>query len=230
MKAIVFDLFHTLVDPEDFRPPEFLRATFAAEAMGVDPDHFTAYWRGRLDDRMRRRLTIRTILDNYIDDGGHQVDSAILDKIDKEMCVFQHQAIMEPREEVIRSLQNLRQSGLRLGLLSNTEEGEMRTWSSSPLADLFDVICMSFEIGYTKPEIEAFAAVTELLGVPISESAFVGNGGHDELVGAKDAGFGLVVFMRGFVANHGTSEEELAVFSAQADATIDSLEELQGLL
>jgi len=31
IKGVVFHLFHTLVDPEEFRPPEFSRARFTAE-------------------------------------------------------------------------------------------------------------------------------------------------------------------------------------------------------
>src|ERR1700694_625208 len=43
--AIVFDLFHTLVDPEDFRPKDFRRADVAAEVVGLDKERFAAYWK-----------------------------------------------------------------------------------------------------------------------------------------------------------------------------------------
>lgn len=230
IRGVVFDLFHTLVDPEDFRPPGFLRAAFAAELLGVDPEHFTGYWRGTSSERLRTRITLRGILSNYVGNEGLQVSGAKLDEIDREMCRFQHRAIAEPRGEVLEVLTQLKRLGLCLGLLSNTEEGEVRTWASSPLAGLFDSACMSFEIGFAKPEAEAFIEVARCLGIPTRDCAFVGDGGSDELKGAKNAGFGLVVFMRGFVRSNGLrTESELPELAAQADVTIDSLQELVGL-
>lgn len=40
-------------------------------------------------------------------------------------------------------------------------------------------------------------------GVAAGRAVFVGDGGSNELTGAKAAGFGLVVFMRGFVVRNG---------------------------
>lgn len=230
IRGVVFDLFHTLVDPEDFRPPGFVRAAFAAEGLGVDPQHFTSYWRGTSSERLLTRITLKGILSNYVESEGLQVTSAKLDEIDREICAFQHRAIAEPREEVLEVLVQLRGLGLRLGLLSNTEEGEVRTWATSPLAAQFDSACMSFEIGFAKPEPEAFREVARCLGIPTQDCAFVGDGGSDELQGAKEAGFGLVVFMSGFVRSNGLrSESELSELAAHADVTIDSLQELVGV-
>jgi hypothetical protein len=41
-----------------------------------------------------------------------------------------------------------------------------------------------------------FQFVLEKIGAEPSQSIFVGDGGGDELRGAKDAGFGLVVFAK----------------------------------
>ena len=43
MRFIVFDLFHTLVDPEDFRPKDFHRAERIASLLQIDPDAFSSY-------------------------------------------------------------------------------------------------------------------------------------------------------------------------------------------
>jgi len=59
---------------------------------------------------------------------------------------------------------------------------------------------------------------------------FVGDGGDQELEGAKAASFGRVVFMRGFVSRNGLrTPSELASTQTHADTTVDALEELVSL-
>src|SRR5207245_415591 len=47
-ESIVFDLFHTIVDPEEFRPKSYRRAELAARALNVDLQSFTSYWSNTL--------------------------------------------------------------------------------------------------------------------------------------------------------------------------------------
>ncbi|NNF69057.1 MAG: hypothetical protein HKN01_04740, partial [Acidimicrobiia bacterium] len=43
-RAVVFDLFHTLANPEDYRPPDFDRIENASAAVGLDPALVTRHW------------------------------------------------------------------------------------------------------------------------------------------------------------------------------------------
>ena len=110
-------------------------------------------------------------------------------------------ALLEPGVDVVSALRStFTPERLKLGLLSNIDEREAACWTNSPLSPLFDVVCLSFEIGYSKPSKEAYATVLSRLGADASSSIYVGDGSHDELAGAKEAGFGLVVFMKGFIS------------------------------
>jgi len=50
LRAVVFDLFHTLVDPEEFRPRDFDRAGRVAEILGLDSAAFRLFWERELLD------------------------------------------------------------------------------------------------------------------------------------------------------------------------------------
>ena len=114
-----------------------------------------------------------------------------------------------------------------LGLLSNAEEREVRSWPQSPLAPFFNSASFSFETGKLKPELSAYHAVLRGLGADAASCAFVGDGGARELVGARSAGFGRIVFMRAFVSKDGLcTQKELEEYAAQSDEVTDNFSEL----
>ena len=154
-----------------------------------------------------------------------------LESADYEWGRYQDIAILRPRPAVVSALRALRSKGMKLGLLSNCDEREFREWPHSLLAPLFDTVCPSYRIGYAKPSVRAYEIVLSTLETKASWSVFVGDGGSGELEGAKEAGFGQVVFMKGFVSKNGLrTPRELASLQQTADTSVDSLEELVLLL
>lgn len=226
--AVVFDLFHTIIDPEDFRPKEHRRTEQVAKLLGVDARKFSNYWK----ETMTLRDTTRTmnplrLVENFLDMEGLKRDRALLTQVDHELGRFQDLALLNPRPEVVSVLRTLRNRGLKLGLLSNCDEREVRNWAKSPVAQFFDSACFSFDLGVVKPDRRSYNTVLERLGEAPENSAFVGDGGSDELEGAKAAGFKLVVFMEGFVASNGEYKPtEIQRFRRVADVTIGRLGEL----
>lgn len=97
---------------------------------------------------------------------------------------------------------------------------------------MFDAVCFSHELAVMKPHPESYEAVLRLLGVPAALTAFVGDGGSDELLGARRTGFGLVVFARGDAHSTASTRwaERATTLARQADATIGSLSQLAPLL
>ncbi|HLC11218.1 MAG TPA: HAD family hydrolase, partial [Candidatus Bathyarchaeia archaeon] len=152
-------------------------------------------------------------------------------RVDKEMGRYQDMAILNPRHDIASAIQILAQRGLKLGLLSNCDEREIRRWPDSPLAQYFNATCFSCDIGFTKPHPKAFSIVLERLGTSPQEAAYVGDGGSKELEGARQAGFGLVVLMEGFVANNGLrTPDELETLRRTADIVLSQIGELPKLL
>ena len=232
LRAVVFDLFHTLVDPEDFRPRNFRRTVRVADLLQVDHDHFTSYWEQTSSIRNTNRSnTVVKLVEKYLSKTGRTSDADILAQVDYELGRYQDLAIVHPRPNVGPLLKTLAGQGFKLGLLTNSDEREIREWPHSQLVSYFDAACFSCEIGFEKPQLEAYRKVLERLGTPASEAAYVGDGGSNELEGARAAGFGLVVFMKMFVADNGLrTSDELGVFMESADTTAETLEELPVIL
>jgi FMN phosphatase YigB (HAD superfamily) len=105
-------------------------------------------------------------------------------------------------------------------------------WSTSPLARYFAATCFSCDIGCEKPELAAYAtAVDRLGGIPAASVIYVGDGGSNELEGARAVGFGRVIFMRGFVSRNGLrTVEEVEALMSTADRSIQSIRDLPELI
>ena len=102
-------------------------------------------------------------------------------------------------EENIETLKRLRESGLRLGLISNADAMEVEAWSDCRLAPLFDAAIFSCAVGCVKPEPAIYAKCLDALALLASDCLYVGDGGSNELAGAKAAGL-TTVFISGVIA------------------------------
>jgi putative hydrolase of the HAD superfamily len=231
-RGLVFDLFHRIVDPEDFRPKDFRRTERAAEVLGVDAEAFSTYWsETSLIRNTKRSMTAISLIERFLARKGVICDRDLLAKADHELGRFQDMALVNPHEEVVSALRIMRHHGLKLGLLTNCDERDVRQWPNSPIAPFFHSVCFSFDIGVMKPALRAYQTVLERLGETSKESVYVGDGGSDELSGAKAAGFALVVFMEGFVALNGLRKpSEIQGFRSMADTSIQRLDALVPLL
>jgi putative hydrolase of the HAD superfamily len=234
VQSVVFDLFHTLVDPEAYRPEGFVRAYKIAEVLGLDDaDQFAQWWREMEAQRhVNGSKKVAQYADEYLlEHTGRRSTPEELAQVNHIWGQMHDIALLEPRREVLSALRALHDMGLKLGLLSNIDEREAVNWTRSPLAPLFDVTCLSFDIGYSKPSKEAYSLVLSRLGTDASSSIYVGDGGHDELRGARKAGFGLVVFMKGFISRTGMRDPEIIKKrEGDADAAIMDLNELAVLV
>ena len=231
-ESAVFDLFHTIVDPEEFRPKSFRRVEFVAQALNLDLQSFSSYWSDTLALRnTNRSQTVVKLVEAYLALHRKKFDEEAVARVDREMGRYQDMAILNPRPDIVSALRTLSLGGLKLGLLSNCDEREIRRWPDSPLAQYFNAACFSCDIGFTKPDPKAFSIVLERLGTSPQKAAYVGDGGSKELEGARQAGFGLVVFMECFVASNGLrNPDELETFRRTADIVIRRAGELPRLL
>lgn len=88
------------------------------------------------------------------------------------------------------ALGRLQAAGLRLAVLSDTEATADKVRQGLDrlgLAEPFDAIVTSHDIGYVKPELQAFRAAADALGLDLADCAFVAHD-VDELEGAQAAG------------------------------------------
>lgn len=231
MNGIVFDLFHTLVDPEDFRPREAWRLRLVAEAMGdVNGRELIMFWKDTYEERMTSPVSGTDLVVRYAAENGIELSPEQRSEVTTHLGDYQDLALEQPRPDVTAAVTDL---AVRypLALLSNCYVEEVAAWPRSPLAPHFAGAAFSYAIGARKPARAAYDAATALLELDLAHCTFVGNGGSNELRGAREAGFALVVHQNQFNQSDGlVSVEEQQRRAAQADAQITSLADLEPLL
>ena len=184
MKAVVFDLWDTLVE-WPVRDAELLKQRIA-QLVRVDPDEFERRWR----DGYRASQT-GPLAHAYRELG-------LPDEHVDEHVAARHEfarAALRLRDGAREVLTALRERGLKLGLISVCSEEVPRAWPETELAGLFDVETFSSDCGLMKPDPEIYLATARSLGIAPQEAIFVGDGANDELAGAERVGMTPVLFV-----------------------------------
>jgi FMN phosphatase YigB (HAD superfamily) len=230
-QSIVFDLFHTIIDPDDLKPKEFQAEQKISEVFGLDAKDFAKYWSelSHVRNTTRSKKPIDLVEDYIIRNTRRHPTKGDLVLVDTLLGRYQDLALQNPKHETVAALHNLKFKGIKLGLLSNNDTRDVATWYRSPLSGLFDAVCFSFDIGCEKPSREAYSAVLNRLGSSVDSSAYVGHG--EDLRGAKEAGFRTVIFMEGYVSGNGARDHHALVSQEEvSDLTIQRISELEETL
>jgi HAD superfamily hydrolase (TIGR01509 family) len=76
----------------------------------------------------------------------------------------------------------------RLGLVSNFYGNLSAVCAEAGIADLFDVVVDSTQVGFTKPDARIFRHATDALGVGPADATFVGDSPSRDMAGARQVG------------------------------------------
>ena len=93
-------------------------------------------------------------------------------------------------------LEKLRRKGLRLGVISNWDPSARSTLARQGLADYFEHIVISSEVGCEKPDEGIFRLALEKAGVSASDCLYVGDNYYDDAVGSMKVGMFSVIINR----------------------------------
>ena len=230
IRAVVFDLFHTLVDPEPHYPPGLEKRTVIASIAGVEPEGLAAFWVDTYVERETTTIDLVDLFDRHCVSLGRQLTPADRTAIDEVLGIGVDRSILEPDRAIVELLEGIR-SRAAIGVLSNCHEREVRCWDRSPLASLCDAFGRSSRIGVMKPHPSTYAWLLDQLDVKASDAIYVGNGAGDELAGAKSVGFASVIHCNVYDrAARLVALPEQCRRAAQADASADSLEDLSSVI
>lgn len=187
--AVIFDVDGTLVD-HDAAQRNGLTAYLAsldwsltdqqwAQWRTLEERHFTRYLSGELGFQEQRRRRVRDFTGEPLDDA----------QADAWFTGYQEQfeASWQLFGDVASTLEALR--GIPLAAFSNVP-GELtrRKLAAVGLADLFDVILGTDDVGAAKPDARVFTAVCTALGVTADQAWHVGDRYYWDGMGARDAG------------------------------------------
>jgi putative hydrolase of the HAD superfamily len=96
-------------------------------------------------------------------------------------------------ERSAESLARLRQAGLKLAVVSNSDGRVEQALEAAGLRQYFDVVIDSALVGVEKPDPRIFHAALDALGVAPDEALYVGDLYEVDVVGARAAGLDAVL-------------------------------------
>ena len=198
-RACVFDAGGTLVHPDWPRLAAMAREvsgrTFGADEMrrafgemlkcvgGQSPT-------GRVIDQTGRHWTFRAMYGGLgLDESACESLVSVIDRAHAERNIW-----CGPDAQAPRVLEELGREGLRLAVISNTEDGRARdALEAAGLASYFDVVIDSHLVGCKKPDPAIFRLALERLGVEASEAAFVGDSYALDALAARAVGMRAIL-------------------------------------
>ena len=94
-----------------------------------------------------------------------------------------------PDPAASRVLDNLKQQGLILAVISNTEDGRLTdSLDAAGISDRFDLLIDSHLVGHRKPDAAIFRLTLDRLGIEAHEAAFVGDSYVHDALAARAMG------------------------------------------
>ncbi len=189
IRAIIFDLYGTLIH----EPPFDDCFPALADAIGVELAAYLTARQRTVDDAMIGRLRTAEERAAAILEGLRRPSSDGLAGRLAEIERAHRWARVRPYPATVPTLTTLRQRGYPIGLVSDCTHLMGRSvLERFGLLSLLDQVALSYEVGHAKPAPEIYRAVTDALGVPPSACLYVGDGGSDELTGARALGMTTV--------------------------------------
>jgi putative hydrolase of the HAD superfamily len=185
-RAVVFDLFETLVDYDEGRSRE--SGEKLARLCGREPEEFQRTWR---EDRPLRETGPMA---PYLASLGIEGDA--MQGVLEIRRAFARELLTRPRDGAVETLRELRDRGIRTGLITVCSEDAVDVWPETPFAGLFDAEVFSCSCGLRKPDPRIYRLACDELGVEPDEALFVGDGANDELAGAERVGMRAVLVHR----------------------------------
>jgi putative hydrolase of the HAD superfamily len=208
IKAVFFDLYHTLVtyDP----PREELQARALGElGIEVSPEVFrwplvvadefiyreiscTSYSRRSREEQMALWAQYEKVL---LKEAGIEADQRLIlgllgkmNQLDMKLVLF---------DDVLPALTDLGRRGLILGLISNVDRDIAPLLDGLGLPSLLRVVVTSQSAGGNKPQPKIFLEAVRQAGVQPAEAAYVGDQYQIDVLGANGAGLKGILLDRG---------------------------------
>lgn len=219
-KAVVFDLFDTLVRWDPTRLP-------------------TIEWRGRslrtttpwLLPKLRHALDEKFDLDTYLEAYHASVEEIIAEREREGIEITCHERFVrtlkrlglpagEPLDALAHDLTRLHMAGARtvtsappewtevvrriapsyrLGLLSNFDDSQTgrEVLADTGVSDLFEAVIISADLGLRKPNPMIFRRMLEILALEPERVLFVGDTPREDVMGARNVGIPTAWLSRG---------------------------------
>lgn len=93
----------------------------------------------------------------------------------------------------LQTLENLKEQGIRIGLISNWNDTARTVLDDTQLTSYFEKIIISSEVGMEKPDQRIFEIALDAIDIPADECIYVGDNYYDDVVGSKQVGMDSIL-------------------------------------
>ena len=199
IKAVFFDYYNTLVDYDP--PREETHAKLLGE-MGIKitpkellrpimlADDFLSKEHSQKSLAKRSKEEIAALYGRYqamiLKEAGLEASPELIGNVLKRWMSIELK--MALYKDVAPALDELKERGLTLGLISNVDRDIDADYERLGLANWLQLKITSKDVGFTKPRPEIFQAAVKEAGVKPAEAIYVGDQYDIDVVGANGAG------------------------------------------
>jgi putative hydrolase of the HAD superfamily len=187
VKAIIFDLFGTLIDSFNSQKYRQILSEMAS-SLSLPEDSFYDLWNNSFNQRALG--TFKTLEESFefisnqlkipLDPEG--IAQAIKIRFDYS------KKTLVPRADTLSTLKQLRSKGFKIGLISDCTYEIPSIWDRTKLAKHFDSVIFSCIYGIKKPDPKIYLLACKKLKVKPKNCIYVGDGSSRELTGALQVG------------------------------------------
>ncbi len=189
IEAIFFDLFFTLITPKYHLPQN------ENDILGLSLKEWELYAENEMIYKRRAMGHVNS---------PEEIINEIVDSIPLTICEVQKKKLLALRKErmknalinvkfeIVETIQKLHDNGIKICLISNADIIDAMYWTESPLYNLFNDAIFSYKVKCMKPNSDIYDIAIKRMNVKPEKSIFVGDGGSDELLGAKRVGMTTV--------------------------------------
>lgn len=189
IKAVIFDLFETLIT--EWGHEKYTKRKISDD-LCMDYEMFSKYWEEKAYGRYLGQISFEDSIKYVCQKCGIALLPDLLDRMTSKRMTTKTACFNCIDTDVIVLLKELKAQGIRLVMLSNCSSEEVTTIRQSELCSFFDFIVLSYEAGLKKPDPLIYMKALEGLQFTASECLYVGDGGSNELEGARAIGMNAV--------------------------------------
>jgi len=184
--TVIFDLFGTLVN--DFRSVAGYTYDELADILGVPPEPFMKMWREIMGRRTLGEFqTVEASIEYVCGALGVTVNAQQMAKAVEFRLEYTRRALT-PKPDAVATLVQLKQTGFKLGLLSNCSIEIPILWPETEFANLIESPIFSSRERLKKPDPRIYQLACERLGVAPKDCLYIADGENHELAAAAIVG------------------------------------------
>lgn len=223
LDVIFFDLFFTLITPKynDLRNEHDVLGVLQSEWEKYAEDYELYEKRARGNEKNPQK-----IIESIIEKMGICVSESEKEEILRLRQERYNKSLIEVDSIILDVISDLKKNDKKLCLISNADIIDVMSWHKSPLYNLFDDAIFSYEVGYLKPQPEIYEIALKRMNTSPKKCIFIGDGGSDELKGAKQ--LGIKTILTGYLLKRDNSL--INIMKEFADYYIEDFRQIESIL